>query len=120
MESHHHLVLRSAEGASRRTLQEAALDACWTALRHGGCAAGSGRGRGGAKRAHPIAAYFSRWRPPTCGGGAGWGVAPTFEGRALRLKLIIFGKSWEVAARPPSRPPPHVGIRAPDLPVAFT
>src|SRR6202167_6362255 len=107
------VVLRSAEGASRRTFQEAARDACWTALRHGGCAAGSGRGRGGAKRAHPIAAYFSRWRPrPTCGGGAGWGVAPTIEGRALRLKLIIFGKSREGAARPPPHSPPHVWGRA--------
>jgi hypothetical protein len=36
-ESYDFLVLRSAEGASRRTLQEAALlGAHWTALRHGG------------------------------------------------------------------------------------
>jgi hypothetical protein len=40
--SNHLLVLRNAEGVSRRTLQEAAvLGAHWTALRHGGYAAGS-------------------------------------------------------------------------------
>jgi len=64
MESRRFLVLRSAGGASRRTLQEAVLlSAYWTALRHGGCAAGSGRGRGGAKRTHLIAA---RSRATSC------------------------------------------------------
>jgi hypothetical protein len=36
IESHHHLVLRSAEGASRKTFQKAVLlGAFWAALRHG-------------------------------------------------------------------------------------
>ena len=62
MESRRSLVLRSAEGVSRRTFQEAAqLGAYWIALRHGGCAAGSGRGE--AKHADPIARRFSACPP---------------------------------------------------------
>ena len=53
-----HLVLRSAEGASRRTFQKAALlGACWTALRHVGWRR---RLRTRSRCAYPIATRFRR------------------------------------------------------------
>ena len=61
VESRRPLVLRSAGGASRRTLQEALpLGAYWIALRHGGLRRRLRTRSRGAKRAHPMATRGSR------------------------------------------------------------